>query len=1772
MKRSTGFLPGCLAASLAFSPVVLAQWDQYTVTVIDLHPEGASASSGYEAAAAQVAGTATISGRMHAALWLGGPEAWVDLHPPGGSVSRAYGTTGAQQAGVVFIGTSGSGIAHAAVWSGTADSWVDLHPSAATDSYAWAAAEGQQAGYATVAGRRGACVWSGTAGSWVDLHPPAYRSSEAKATAMGQQAGVALVLGKGNRAGLWVGTPESWVDLNPAGAASSVALATSGTQQAGYAGVHAGIWAGTAGSWVDLHPSAAGSSRVEAVSGGLQAGWATFGDALGPVDQISHHASLWFGTAASWLDLHSFLGSGYGRFSYAYGVWTDGRVIHVVGNASDHAILWRLVRAGSPPALSEIPPQTTSQDGIISNVRFSVSDADTPVRQLTVRAGSSNPWLVAPTGLAIQGTRTDRTLKITPEPNRFGETYVTLLVSDGVSTGERTFKVTVTSLEPVISEIPTQTTYENAPILGIPFTVSDPDTPAAELEFTIASSHPALVSPQGVVVRGVDTNRTLDITPEQGQFGETQITLTVNDGRYHVSRSFQVTVVSLGPVISEIPAQNTLENRPILGLEFMVSDPDTPLADLILAADSANPALIGPSGLVLDGAGANRTLDITPEPGQFGEAMVTLVAKDATHTTTQTFLVTVISSGPTISQIPVQTTLEETAILDVPFTVGDPDTPVEDLALSVASSNPTLIIPANVAVKGTGAQRSLDLAPQAAQSGEAWLTLTASDGNRAVSTTFRLKVAPGSLRWDQYAVAVTHLGPAGSRAWAVRNHQQAGEAGGHAGYWLATPGSWVDLHPSGVSGPSVVYATVGSQQAGVVGGHAGVWSGTADSWTDLHPPGMDGSSVVHATTGTRQVGEIRGHAALWSGTADSLVDLHPAGAVRSAAHAMNSVMQGGEVMVQGLDDPEDDWDVDTGLHAALWNGSSASWVDLHPGPNQSYYSSKVLAMTETRQGGYLASHYDDYWGSKAGIWSGTADSWIDLGPATTVESAVLGMAGELQVGYAGEETDFRAFLWAGSNDSWCDLHPTLGYRWGASWATAIWQSADTISICGYAEGEVEPGVFVEKHAVLWTLALTKPRVSEIPPQATVENRPLENVAFSVSDRDTPLELLTFTVESSNPDLIPARGVLIQGSGASRTLTLTPEPDRVGEALITVIASDGTHTGRRSFQVTVISSGPEISPIPPQHTLENTPILNIIFTVSDPDTPLDDLVFGAASSNPTLIDPSAVVIRGGGAHRSLDITPERQRVGEALITVTAHDGAKEGSRTFRVTVTPRYAVVAHDLHPANATSSRINGIAANQQAGWARIGGVARAGIWSGTAASWQDLSGGSYSHLSCTTGTRQMGDHTDKAATWSGTASSVHRIVGAGGIQRSSILATAGEQHVGYAVFYDASIRAMAWTGPSDTQINLHPGGIQSVAEATIGSRQGGYVWTDQRRASLWSGTADSWMDLHPAGSRSSAVHAMAGDLQGGEAWFGDYPGASHAGLWAGTADSWLDLHPAGMKSSIITAMIGSHQVGMVHAGGAYQGESLYRASLWSGTAGSWFDLHRFLPPDFISSQAQALWTDGSTTLVGGRAKTSGGEDHALLWVLLRQTNSPPVASADTVERRAGASVKVAVSRLLANDTDADLDPLSLTAVAPLSEKQAAVSLSGDWVLYVPPPGLSESDTFTYTVSDGHGGEATGTVTVLVTDEPAGPSPNQLALNVTRDPDTGEITGLTLTFVGIPARLYALERAATLEPPVTWTCLETQTAGPTGLMEFTDSQPLAGEAYYRTAERTTPCP
>ena len=96
--------------------------------------------------------------------------------------------------------------------------------------------------------------------------------------------------------------------------------------------------------------------------------------------------------------------------------------------------------------------------------------------------------------------------------------------------------------------------------------------------------------------------------------------------------------------------------------------------------------------------------------------------------------------------------------------------------------------------------------------------------------------------------------------------------------------------------------------------------------------------------------------------------------------------------------------------------------------------------------------------------------------------------------------------------------------------------------------------------------------------------------------------------------------------------------------------------------------------------------------------------------------------------------------------------------------------------------------------------------------------------------------------------------------------------------------------------------------------------------------------------------------------------------------------------------------------------------------------------------------------------------------VSLTIANVNPVAGADTFARGPGQSLKMAVTAILANDTDANQDIISLSSVDTPSTGGATLLLSGANVFYTP-NSAGNGDTFSYHISDGHSGTATGTVT-----------------------------------------------------------------------------------------------
>ncbi len=135
--------------------------------------------------------------------------------------------------------------------------------------------------------------------------------------------------------------------LHPAGQLSSEARGGWGIYQVGniYDGAErATLWSGTAASWVNLDPAGSSESMALGASATNQVGWA---DVAG-----RRRASLWSGTAASWVDLHPA-----GAFqSQALGAW-GGNQVGFMSDGVGRASLW----SGTAASWVDLHPVGVSQ-------------------------------------------------------------------------------------------------------------------------------------------------------------------------------------------------------------------------------------------------------------------------------------------------------------------------------------------------------------------------------------------------------------------------------------------------------------------------------------------------------------------------------------------------------------------------------------------------------------------------------------------------------------------------------------------------------------------------------------------------------------------------------------------------------------------------------------------------------------------------------------------------------------------------------------------------------------------------------------------------------------------------------------------------------------------------------------------------------------------------------------------------------------------------------------------------------------------------------------------------------------------------------------------------------------------------------------------------------------------------------------------------------------------------------------------------------------------
>lgn len=173
-----------------------------------------------------------------------------------------------------------------------------------------------------------------------------------------------------------------------------------------------------------------------------------------------------------------------------------------------------------------------SNSGLI-NLMVKDDDSDDASLSLSASVTSTNPSLLPVGNIEFGGHDWGRTVTITPDSGQTGRAAVTFTLSDddGNSTSTSCIVDVATGTAPSIT-LPTHHVRKlGAPISGMTFTISDPETPdPTDLRVTATSSNSTLVPNGGLALSRTTGTRTITVTPTPGGTGAATITLTVSDG------------------------------------------------------------------------------------------------------------------------------------------------------------------------------------------------------------------------------------------------------------------------------------------------------------------------------------------------------------------------------------------------------------------------------------------------------------------------------------------------------------------------------------------------------------------------------------------------------------------------------------------------------------------------------------------------------------------------------------------------------------------------------------------------------------------------------------------------------------------------------------------------------------------------------------------------------------------------------------------------------------------------------------------------------------------------------------------------------------------------------------------------------------------------------------------------------------------------------------------------------------------------------------------
>ena len=925
-------------------------------------------------------------------------------------------------------------------------------------------------------------------------------------------------------------------------------------------------------------------------------------------------------------------------------------------------------QSNATPTISNIPDQTINQDEVLGPLDFTIGDDETSANDLTVTASSNRTSLVPNNAILLEGNNANRQITVTPNNGEFGEARITITVSDGNKQSSTSFKVIVQEVAneaPTISGISDQTMDQDAVLGPLDFTISDAETSNGQLTVTASSNQTNLVENSGISLGGSNGNRNITVAPVTGAFGETRITIVVSDGTSQASTSFIVTIEEVIPnAIPDISSvlDHTINQDSVLGaLSFTVDDQETSADQLVVTASSSATGLISNSGLDLGGNGADRTITLTPRPGQFGQATITLTVSDGTDEATSAFEVTVqkvdsgVNTPPIISNFYDQTIELNTTLGPLSFTIADAESSPDSLVISASSDNNSLVADTAIIVGGTGATRDVTITPVTDEIGETVITITVSDGNDMATTSFVVTVEdietntpPEVSRIEDQTIDQDQV--SGPLEFTISDLETAADE------LIVTASS---NRPTLVPNGSIVLEGTGTNRQVTVTplpdgfGHARITINVSDG---IETSSTSFKLVVQEVINTPPtIGNIDDQAIDQDQTLGPLsftIDDQETAADEltiSAVSDNQSLIPDNVIQLGGANRNREI----TITPTAGQFGQANITLTVSDGISQ-IETTFNLVVNERINTTPTISRILDQVIAQDGV----------LGPITffvnDAESPLEELVMTASTNRPPLVAESNIVLGGSGNERTITVTPVIG-EFGHVRITLV-----------VSDGELESLTSFKLTVKEKSVVNTAPTISDIPDQGMDQDDILGPVNFVVEDAETPENQLTVTATSSDNNILSDLGISVDGNGANRSLLISPEEGQFGEVVVTITVTDGTEQTSTSFnliinQLAITNTPPVISGIPDQVMDQDQILGPIPFVVSDTETPPNALSVSATSNKPGLVNINGISLAGSGEDREIFVSPRPGQFGEVTITITVSDGSEQSSSSFSITV-------------------------------------------------------------------------------------------------------------------------------------------------------------------------------------------------------------------------------------------------------------------------------------------------------------------------------------------------------------------------------------------------------------------------------------------------------------------------------------------------------------------------